>query len=94
MKARSVLRLLVTTNVSSSAILVALMMEAICSSETSVLTRATQSNIQEDRFLNFYALKIPSAVVMNNPHLWNIVPRGLVTGNLRFGGTYRFHIQG
>jgi hypothetical protein len=39
---RSVLRLLVTANVSSSPILVALMMEAICSSETSVLTGATR----------------------------------------------------
>jgi hypothetical protein len=41
----SVLRLLVTANVPSSPILVTLMMEAIHSSETSVLTRATRRNI-------------------------------------------------
>jgi hypothetical protein len=38
---RSVSRMLVTANVPSSLILVTLMMEAIRSSETSVLTRAT-----------------------------------------------------
>jgi hypothetical protein len=48
----SVPRLLVTTNVvPSSVILVTLMMEAIRSSETSVLTRAARRNITEDRFL-------------------------------------------
>jgi hypothetical protein len=46
---RSVLRLLVTANVvSSSPILVTLMMEAIHSSETSFLTRATRRNVLED----------------------------------------------
>jgi hypothetical protein len=43
------LRLLVTANVlPSSPILVTLMMEALLSSETSVLTIATQRNIPED----------------------------------------------
>jgi hypothetical protein len=42
---RSVRRLLVTANVPSSPILVTLMMEALSSSETSVLTRATRRNI-------------------------------------------------
>jgi hypothetical protein len=50
---RSVCRLLVTTNVvPSSPILVTLMMEAISSSETAVLTRATRRNITEGPILH------------------------------------------
>jgi hypothetical protein len=51
--ATSVLRLLVTVNVvSNSPILVTLMMEAICSSETSSLTKTIRRNFPEDDFFS------------------------------------------
>jgi hypothetical protein len=46
-----VLQLLVIANVPSSLILFTLMMEAICSSKTSILTRSTRRDAPEDGIL-------------------------------------------
>jgi hypothetical protein len=49
---RSLLRLLVTVKVPSSSVFDTLMMEALHSSETSVLPRATRCKIPDDGFLH------------------------------------------
>jgi hypothetical protein len=61
---RSVRRLLVTASVVPNLpIYVALMMEAICSSETSALTRATRRNIPEDAIVQ-YAVSFPCQITV------------------------------
>jgi hypothetical protein len=50
-------RLLVTAHVPSSPILVTLLMEALRSSETSILIRATWNNIPEDGILHSHHLE-------------------------------------
>jgi hypothetical protein len=54
---RSVLRLLVTTNVVPSSPIVVTLMEATRSFETSVLTRGTRHNIPEDGILETYTTR-------------------------------------
>jgi hypothetical protein len=54
----SVLRLLVTANiVPSSSVIVTLMMEVICSSETSLLTKATRRQFPEYDILHSHRRK-------------------------------------
>jgi hypothetical protein len=49
---RSVRRLLIPANVVPSSPILVTLMEAVCSSETSILTRVTQRNIPEYGILN------------------------------------------
>jgi hypothetical protein len=90
---RSSVRLLVTANVVPSwQILLILMVGALHSSETSILTRATQRNITGDGILQIrnrfpcVRFEVFTAVTMKNGVLWDVTPRGTCK-NRRFGGT-------
>jgi hypothetical protein len=61
----SVLQLLVTDNIPSSPVLVTLMMEAIHSSKTLVLARATWRNIPEDGILHSHCREILKSYKFN-----------------------------
>jgi hypothetical protein len=70
---RRVLRLLVTANIPSSLILVTLMMEAIRSSETSVLTRDTASHLRIRHSL-LHSLLFPP-ILLNSRNIMQFLTR-------------------
>jgi hypothetical protein len=64
------------------------MVEALNSSETSVVTRATRRNIAEDPILRSHCLRDLYFINV----FWDFAPCGC-SWNRRFGGSYRLHHQ-
>jgi hypothetical protein len=82
---------LVMANVPSSLILVTLMMEALSSSKTSLLTRATWSNIPEDGILHSHRHEhLKSYILILFTHVHLCLPRALFPSDFPTNNLYAF----